>query len=195
MQRTTTRTRLLPLVSRRICFVLLVATGACEQQNHPAPTAPAGKSLSSITVTSRSFVRNGQIPVDLTCDGKDLSPQLTWSSPPDGTKSLVIVVDDPDASLAVFTHWLVFGLPPTEVSLPEGIDPATLGAKVAQNDFHNVRYDGPCPPRGEIHRYQFKIFATDDVAPLTESATRTDIDEALSGHVLGVGSLIGLFGH
>jgi Raf kinase inhibitor-like YbhB/YbcL family protein len=187
MERTTMRT---------VACSLLVAASACAQQAGPAPSAPAGKSVSSITVTSRSFTRNGQIPVDLTCDGKDLSPQLTWSSPPEGTKALVLVVDDPDASLGVFTHWLVLDLPPTEVSLAEGIDPTTLGgAKVAQNDFHNVRYNGPCPPHGDLHRYQFQLFAVDYVLPLGEASTRADVDEALSGHVLGVGTLVGLFGH
>jgi len=174
---------------------LLTAAGACAQAQGPGPSVSAGKRLASITVTSKSFTSNGQIPVDLSCDGKDLSPQLTWSSPPDGTKALVIIVDDPDASLGAFTHWLVIDLPPTEVMLAAGVDPATLGAKVGQNDSHNVHYNGPCPPRGEMHRHQFTIYAADYVLPLSEGATRADVDEALSGHVLGVGTLVGLFGH
>jgi len=182
-------------MKRAMACSLLVAAGACEPQNGPAPSAPPGKSASSITVTSKSFASGGQIPVDLSCDGKNVSPQITWSSPPEGTKSLVVIVDDPDASHGTFTHWLVFDLPPTELALAEGVDPATLGAKIAQNDFHNVRYDGPCPPRNELHRYQFTVFAADYAVPLTESATRADVDEALSGHVLGAGTLVGTFSH
>ncbi len=181
---------------RRIaCSLLVAAAGACVPQGGPAPSAPPGKSASSITVTSKSFSSGGQIPVDLSCDGKNVSPQLTWSAPPEGTKALVIVVDDPDASAGTFTHWVVIDLPASELVLAEGADPTTLGAKVAQNDFHNVRYDGPCPPRGDLHRYQFSVYATDAALPLSESATRADVDEALSGHVLGMGTLIGTFAH
>jgi Raf kinase inhibitor-like YbhB/YbcL family protein len=182
-------------MKRAIACCLLLAAGACAPEVGPGPSAPAGKGLSSITVTSRSFASGGAIPVDLSCDGKNVSPQITWSSPPEGTKALVVIVDDPDASAGTFTHWIVIDLPSTELALAEGVDPTSLGAKVAQNDFHNIRYDGPCPPRGYMHQYEFRVFATDYVLPLTESATRADVDEAMSGHVLGAGALIGTFSH
>jgi Raf kinase inhibitor-like YbhB/YbcL family protein len=164
-------------------------------QSGPGPSGVPGKSLASITVTSKSFPSDLQIPVDLSCDGKDTSPQLTWSSPPEGTKSLVLIVDDPDAPGSTFTHWVVFDLPPETLMLEPGVDPATLGAKVGLNDFRNVRYNGPCPPRGEMHRYQFRVFAADYVLPLKEGVPRADVDAALSEHVLGFGTLLATFSH
>ena len=175
------------------CFALTLA--ACHDPTAPGPSAPPGVQAASITVTSKSFATGAEIPVDYTCDGKDGSPQLTWSAPPDKTKAITIVVDDPDAPSGTFTHWIVIDLPPETLSLAEGIDPSTLGAKVGANDFHNVRYNGPCPPHGEQHRYQFTVYATDVVLPLSESATRADVDQALSSHVLGAGTLTALFSH
>jgi Raf kinase inhibitor-like YbhB/YbcL family protein len=161
----------------------------------PQPSAPAGRSVTSITVTSKSFPADLQIPVDYTCDGKDLSPALTWSAPPEGTKSIIVLVDDPDASSGSFTHWIAIDLPADTTSLAEGVDVTTLGAKTGQNDFRSVRYNGPCPPRGELHRYRFWIYAADYVVPLNEGATRSDLDAALSGHLLGAGALKATFSH
>ena len=167
----------------------------CKTSTGPQPSAPSGSSTSSITVTSKSVPSDLQIPVDYTCDGKDLSPQLTWSAPPQGTKALVLVVDDPDASSGNFTHWLVINLPPETLALPEGADPTTLGAKIGVNDFKNIRYSGPCPPHGDMHRYQYRVYASDEVLPLAEGATRAQVDAALSGHLLGAGSFAAFFSH
>ena len=145
-------------------------------------------------MTSKSFSSGGQIPVEYTCDGKNVSPQLTWSSPPEGTKALVVIADDMDAS-GGFTHWIVLNLPPDTLSLAEGIDPATLGARVGQNDFKNIRYNGPCPPHGDMHRYQYRVFAADYVLPLGDGAARAQIDAALAGHLLGAGSFAASFAH
>ena len=94
-----------------------------------------------------------------------------------------------------FTHWIVINLPADTLSLAAGVDPTTLGAKIGQNDFHNVRYNGPCPPRGDLHRYRFRVYAADYVLPLNEGATRANLAVALSGHVLGVGALTATFAH
>jgi Raf kinase inhibitor-like YbhB/YbcL family protein len=169
---------------------------ACNSSaSGPQPSAPTGTTLASITVTSKSVPGDLQIPVDYTCDGKDVSPELTWSAPPQGTKAIVVLLDDPDASSGSFTHWIVIDLPPDALSLAAGVDPATLGAKIGQNDFHNVRYNGPCPPRGDLHRYRFRVYAADYVLPLNEGATRADLALALNGHVLGVGALTATFAH
>jgi Raf kinase inhibitor-like YbhB/YbcL family protein len=173
----------------------LAALGACKDPTLPGPSAPAGASMASVTVTSKSFVTGAEIPIDYTCDGKDLSPQLTWSAPPEKTKGLVIIVDDPDAPSGTFTHWIAFNLPPDMLSIAEGVDAATVGGRVGANDFHNVRYNGPCPPKGEQHRYQFILYATDAPLPLNEGASRADVDAALAGHVLGSGALVALFSH
>jgi Raf kinase inhibitor-like YbhB/YbcL family protein len=174
--------------------LLAIALGGCETTTGPGPLTPPGASLSSITVTSRSVPSDQQLPVEYSCDGKNVSPELTWSSPPDGTKALVVVLEDLDVS-GDFTHWLVLNLPPDVHTLKEGADVAELGAKLGQNDLHNVHYDGPCPPRGDLHRYRFRILASDRPLPLEEGATRRAVDAALAGHVLGLGSLVAVFGH
>ncbi len=112
--------------------------GGCQTASGPQPSAPVGGHLSSLTVTSKSVPGDQQIPVDYTCDGTDVPPQLTWSAPPDGTKSIAIVVDDQDSSSGAFTHWIVIDLPADALSLAEGIDPTTLGAKIGQNDFSEL---------------------------------------------------------
>jgi Raf kinase inhibitor-like YbhB/YbcL family protein len=176
--------------------LLFVFAVACAQPAGPGPSAPEGQAMASITVTSKSFASGAEIPVDYTCDGKEVSPQVTWSAPPAGTKALAVVLDDPDAPGGTFTHWIVLNLPAETVSLAEAVDPTTLGAKIGQNDFHSVMYRGPCPPRGDgMHRYQFRVFALDAPLKLEEGATRAQTDEAMSAHVLGYGVLSCGFGH
>jgi Raf kinase inhibitor-like YbhB/YbcL family protein len=172
------------------CLVL----AACKP-TVPPPGAPPGVEVASITVTSKSFPSNGPIPIDYTCDGKDVSPQITWSAPPEGTKSLALLVDDPDAPSGTFTHWLVYNLPAETTSLAEGVDPATLGAKVGMNDFEQVRYGGPCPPKMQIHRYRFHLYALNADLDLPDGANRTKVDMTMNGHVLGEGTLYGQFSH
>ena len=163
--------------------------------NVPPPAAAPGVIVASITVTSRSFSSNGHIPVDYTCDGKDISPQVTWSSPPEGTRALVVQLDDPDAPSGTFTHWLVYNLAPDATSMAEALDPSSIGARVGLNDFQNVRYGGPCPPHGQAHRYRFHIYALNAQLNVPEGATRADVDTAMSGHVLGEGALYAFFSH
>ena len=174
-------------------------TGGCEEQQGLGPSAPNGVAMGSITVTSKSFPSGGQIPIDYTCDGKNISPQLTWSAPPAGTKSLVVMLDDPDAPGGTLTQWIVFDLPADMLTLAEAVEPSelgTLGAKIGQNDAHNVSYSGPCPPRGDgMHRVQFHVYALDAVLPFEEGISRAQLDGALSGHVLGHGALSARFAH
>jgi Raf kinase inhibitor-like YbhB/YbcL family protein len=174
-------------------FATLGATACGTGTIKPLP--PPGVTVASITVTSKSFAPNGAIPIDYTCDGKNASPQLTWSSPPEGTRALTLMLEDPDASGGTFTHWIVYGLPPETRSIGEAVDPVTLGAKVGANDFPDVRYSGPCPPRAELHRYYFRIIAVDAPLKLNEGARRAVVDAAMNGHVLGEGALMGNFSH
>jgi Raf kinase inhibitor-like YbhB/YbcL family protein len=175
-------------------LVLSLALAACKP-TVPPPGGPPGVSVASITVTSKSFPSNGPIPIDYTCDGKDLSPQLTWSSPPEATKAIAIVVDDPDAPSGTFTHWLVYNLPADASQLAEAVDPTTLGAKVGMNDFESVRYAGPCPPKMQVHRYRYVVYALDLPLELADAATRAQVDTAMNGHVLAQGTLYGTFSH
>ena len=168
--------------------------GACAGATSAGALAAPGVTVASMTVTSKSLP-GGQVPVDATCDGKDTSPELTWSAPPEGTRAIAIVMDDSDAPGATFTHWLVLDLPPSTVGVPEGVDPSALGAKTGTNDFGNVRYAGPCPPRGQLHRYEIRVLALDAPSGAREGAKRADVDAAIRGHVLGLGTLETGFGH
>jgi Raf kinase inhibitor-like YbhB/YbcL family protein len=175
---------------------LLVALIACKSgPQGPGPSPPPGVSEASLTVTSKAFSPNGTIPVDYSCDGASKSPPLTWSSPPEGTKSLAIVVEDPDAPGETYTHWVVFDLPADMRTIAEAVDPATLNARVAVNDAKNARYDGPCPPKRELHRYYFRVFALDGEIAAPDGADKQTVFTAMSQHVLAEGALIGLFSH
>jgi Raf kinase inhibitor-like YbhB/YbcL family protein len=168
------------------------AVAACAGSGQ-RPSAPPGVTAASMTVTSRSFVARGPIPIDYTCGGKNVSPQLAWSAPPPGTRSLTVLVDDPDASHTNFTHWLVFNIPPDVTQLAEAVDLAAVHATVGLNDFPDTKYDGPCPPHGEAHRYVFHVFALDTALGLHEGASRAAVDAAMSNHVLGEGQLLASF--
>ena len=148
-----------------------------------------------MTVTSTSFRSGGTLPVDFTCDGKNTLPSLIWSAPPPNTRALVLIVEDPDALAGVFTHFIAFDLPGDALSIKEGADPTSLGALVGRNDFNGVQYDGPCPPKGEMHHYAFRVFALDRPLHLTQGASRAEVYAAMSAHVLGEGTASALFGH
>ena len=177
-------------------FVLASAAGdvACRSAGG-VPSPPPGVSVASITVTSDAFRANGTIPVEYTCDGKEIMPSLTWSAPPPNTKALVVIIDDPDAPGGTFTHFVAWDLPADLRSIKEGTDVSTLGAKIGANDGKSLGYKGPCPPQGEEHRYDFRVLATDRPLGLRDGASRADVDNALVGHLLGEGTLSALFGH
>jgi Raf kinase inhibitor-like YbhB/YbcL family protein len=180
---------------------LLLAIGtscaACNgcQSSSGHPSSPPGVTLATMTVTSKAFPANGAIPVDYSCDGTDHSPPLVWSAPPEGTRALAVVVDDPDAPGGDFTHWLAYDIAPTTLTLPEGVDVASLGGAEGTNGFGRPGYGGPCPPRREMHRYFFHVFALSAPLGLKPGANRDAVDGAMAQRVLGEGSLMGTFGH
>jgi Raf kinase inhibitor-like YbhB/YbcL family protein len=171
----------------------LVLTGCGAGSTVPPPLPVPGIATSSLTVTSKSFASRATIPVENTCDGADKSPQLTWSAPPEGTKSLAVVVEDPDMPSGAFVHWVVFNLAPETTSIAEGVDPSSLGARVGINDFKNVRYAGPCPPHHELHRYVFRVFALDIVLGLNDGADRAALYATITRHVLAEGFSVATF--
>lgn len=177
--------------------VLALSVVACNgcRRTSGQPSTPPGVTLARISVTSKAFSSGGAIPVDYSCDGADKSPPLTWSAPPEGTKSLGIIVDDPDAPSGDFTHWIAYDIPPTTVSLPEGVDSATLGGEEGTNSFGRVGYGGPCPPRHEMHPYYFHVFALNAPLGLKPGATREAVDAAMTHRVLAEGFLMGTFAH
>ncbi len=143
-------------------------------------------------------IRNGsEIPREHTCEGADRSPPLRWSGVPDGTRSLALVVEDPDAPNGTFIHWVVYGIPPQARMLGEGIPPEREilpeGVKQGRNDFGRMGWGGPCPPRGETHRYRFRLFALDAGIRVGPGASWEQLDHAIAGHVLEEAELIGRF--
>ncbi len=157
--------------------------------------SPPGTTMETLAVTSRSFSSDGEIPVDYTCDGADRSPQITWSAPPAGTKTFAVVVEDPDAASGTFTHWIVYNIGADARTLPEAVDPSTLGGASGLNDFKRPGYGGPCPPQLEIHHFAFRVFALNAVLEAGPEPNRDAIDAAMSGHVLAAGALVGSFSH
>lgn len=151
-------------------------------------------------LSSTAFGPNGQIPARYTCDGQDLSPPLAWESVPSGSQSFALLVDDPDAPdpaapRRVWVHWILYNLPATLPSLPEGAGNRSPkeGALEGLNDANRHGYQGPCPPIGR-HRYFFRLFALDTALPdLGAQARRRDLEAALQGHVLGSTSLMGTY--
>ena len=150
----------------------------------------------SIAVTSSAFAHGALIPKAYTGDGADQSPPLHWSEPPPGTKSFALICDDPDAPGKTWVHWVLFNLPPECRDLQEGLPTtATLpsGARHGQNDFGNFGYGGPAPPKGKPHRYFFKVFALDMLLELASGATKAQVEEAMLGHVLATGQVMGIY--
>jgi Raf kinase inhibitor-like YbhB/YbcL family protein len=150
-----------------------------------------------IVVESVAFAEGQTIPTRYTGDGANVSPPLTWSGVPEGTQSLVLICEDPDAPRGTWSHWVLFALPADTRELAEGIPPqATLpnGAAQGTNDFGNPGYGGPAPPPGKPHRYFFRLYALDTRVTLRPGAKRQDVLTALEGHILGQGQLMGTYG-
>jgi len=148
-----------------------------------------------IKITSSAFEDGGLIPAKYTCDGADVSPPLQWNKVPEGTKSIALICDDPDAPMGTWVHWVIFGLPADIRELAEDVPPdKTLpnGARQGTSDFGRIGYGGPCPPSG-THRYFFKIYALDRELDLPAGARKRDLLKAMEGHIVGQGELIGKY--
>jgi Raf kinase inhibitor-like YbhB/YbcL family protein len=181
---------------RRLILLLtlaLCAVPGCRQR--AADSQPGGAPM-SLQVTSTAFKEGETIPKQYTGDGADKSPPLRWSDPPDGTKSFALICEDPDAPRRTFVHWVLFNVPAKARELPEGV-PAreTLddGSKQGKNDFGDLGFGGPSPPKGKPHRYYFKLYALDTTLDLPAGATAEQVRSAMSGHVLAEGQLMGRY--
>lgn len=153
----------------------------------------------AMTLASGAFDHQGAIPKRFTCDGEDVSPDLAWSNLPDGTRSLALIIDDPDAPdpaapQMVFVHWVLYNIPPELPGLPDGINAETLpsGAAEGINDFQRVGYGGPCPPSGR-HRYFHKLYALDRVLPDLSEPCKEELLKAMEGHILEQTELVGTY--
>jgi Raf kinase inhibitor-like YbhB/YbcL family protein len=179
------------LVAAVLGAACLAVAGCGGEEGTVAPDelAPPGKEVAVFTLTSTAFDDGAAIPVRHTCDNTDVSPALSWDELPEGTESLALLVDDPDAPGGTFTHWVAWDLDPGR-GLAEGEGAPGEG----KNGFGTIGYRGPCPPRGGgPHHYVFRLYALDAPLPIAQGADKGALQDALAGHVLGVGEFTGTY--
>ena len=175
-------------------LVILVTTGLvflCPAISLPQDTT------TKLLLKTTAFSPGGVIPKRFTCSGADASPALSWNDPPSRTTSFALIMDDLDAPGGNFVHWVVYNLPASLRQLPQGVpagEDVTSGGKQGENDFPKTGYGGPCPPPGKPHRYFFRLYALDTTLNLSSPARRAEVDQAMQGHVLAKGELVGRFG-
>ena len=150
-----------------------------------------------MNITSSAFAHNESMPALFTCEGKNISPPLAWNNVPEGAKSLVLMVDDPDAPdpaapRRIWVHWLLYNLPANCAGLPEAIATLPAGTKEGLNDWQRTGYGGPCPPIGR-HRYFHKLYALDCVLPDLGTPTQKVLVQAMQGHIMAEAQLIGTY--
>ena len=175
-----------------LLVMAIVIAFACSCTS--APKRPGGKKM-RIEVTSSAFAEGGMIPKKCTCDGQDISPPLEWNHVPAGAKSVALIADDPDAPGKTWVHWVIYDLPGDTHELHENVPhDKTLPncAKQGLTDFKKIGYGGPCPPSG-THRYYFKVYALDKKLDLTPGATKPQLLDAMKGHVVAEGQLMGKY--
>jgi Raf kinase inhibitor-like YbhB/YbcL family protein len=164
----------------------------------PATGEPDSTEASmSLELTSHAFSNGQSIPAKYACTGRNISPALSWNEPPAGTQSFALIVDDPDAPMGTWVHWVLFNIPAGRRSLEEdlpvtgkNIDPEAIF--VGKNSSGKIGYDGPCPPSG-THRYYFKLYALDTLISLLPGATKEQVLREMEGHILAQGELMGTF--
>lgn len=165
---------------------LLMAAG-CAAEDQVTPDAAGGMQL-----RSAAFEDGGDIPAQYSCDGAGISPPLVWDHLPEETASLVLIMDDPDAAMGTWVHWLLYNIPPDTVGLPEdlaGKSGMPPGSQHGENSWRKDAYGGPCPPSGD-HRYFFKLYALDRRLALDSGAQKKELTAAMEGHVLDQVQLI-----
>jgi len=174
-------------------MALLLSLGACSHFHHRGSNKEESPKLD---ISSAAFNDGEEIPLRNTCDGKNISPPLKWSGIPESTRSLVLICDDPDAPAGTWVHWVLYDLPPTVSELAEAVSqsgtPAQAGTQ-GVNDFKGLGYGGPCPPPGMPHRYFFKLYALDEKLNLKPGATKNEVVNAMKGHTLAEGQLMGSY--
>jgi Raf kinase inhibitor-like YbhB/YbcL family protein len=179
-----------------ISLITVVALMACSSDEPNVEFDIESSFIPEISFSSAAFDNGANIPAEYTCDGANTSPPLRWSNVPARTRSIAIIVDDPDAPNSIFRHWSVFNIPSGARSI-EANQPRTSSLKnstmQALNDFEDIGYSGPCPPMGEEHEYVFFIYALTEQLELDGDATALDVSAALRGKVVGTGSFSGMY--
>lgn len=149
----------------------------------------------TLSLTSNAFASGQNIPSKYSCVGREISPDLAWTGAPAATKSFALIVDDPDAPMGTWVHWLVYNIPATTHNLPEAVSAGAQlrdGGLQGKNSSGKLGYNGPCPPSG-THRYFFKLYALDTVLNLSSGASKDQLLKAMDGHILAQGELAGTF--
>lgn len=150
----------------------------------------------TFALSSTGFADGDFIPKKFTCDGADVSPALSWTSPPQNTKALALIADDPDAPAGTWTHWALFDLPANTRALPENLAKAPElpdGSRQGRNDFGKIGFNGPCPPPGNPHRYFFKLYALDGKLGLAAGSGKQAVENAIKTHTLAQVQLVGKY--
>jgi Raf kinase inhibitor-like YbhB/YbcL family protein len=178
-----------PLGSILSAVALLLLPILTSHAADPPPRA-------TLNITSSGFPAEGMMPAKYGCEGANASPALSWTGVPAGAKSLVLICDDPDAPGGTWVHWVLFNLPANTSALAEKVDTAPMlpsGARQGVNDFGKIGYSGPCPPPGKPHHYFFKLYALDIRLGLKPGATKKELLQAMDGHIVGEGLLMGKY--
>jgi len=174
-------------------FIILIILGGgffFWQIKRKNPPLRVLKLISNMEIKSSAFKNNSLVPQKYTCDGENVNPPLLISGVSKEAKSLVLIVDDPDAPMGTFTHWTVWNIDPKISEIKENSVP--LGANEGITDFRKIGYGGPCPPSG-THRYFFKLYSLDQKLDLSSGARRSDLEKAMEGHILEKAELMGLY--
>lgn len=169
-----------------ISIFVIACTQQKEQQNQIEIQKTTG--VVEMKLTSTAFTHNGAIPSEYTCDGADLSPPLSISDIPANSKSLALIMDDPDAPVGTWDHWVVFNIPPTK-QIAKGTEPQGVAGR---NSWGRTGYGGPCPPSG-THRYFFKLYALDTELNLPKGSTKKELERAMQGHIVAQAELMGTY--
>jgi len=182
-------------LSALLCLCLLLGLPIFISSAQSRDSTQRGGAM-SFTIKTTAFPSSGTIPQKYTCDGLDVSPELSWSGAPPGTQSFALIADDPDAPVGTWTHWIIWDIPPG-TGLPESVAKTEIlkdGARQGKNDFKRIGYGGPCPPPGKPHRYFFKLYALDIKLDVKAGASRKELESAMKGHVLSQAELMGRYG-
>jgi len=167
-------------------IIILLASGCITKEDD----------MEKISISTEGFKDGGTIPDIYTCKGKDISPSLSWKGIPAQTKSIALIMDDPDAPGGTFVHWVLYNVPAGSQKLPEGMPHDKIladGSMQSMTDFGRTGYGGPCPPPGKPHRYYFKIYALDSKITLAPGASKKQLENAMTGHILAKGELMGTY--
>lgn len=179
----------------RSLIMVMLGVPLCLGMGASGSAAGEGGRNREMIVSSPAFDNGGMIPGRYACDGSDISPPLAWRLVPPSTRSFALICDDPDAPMGTWVHWVLYNLPAALRELPEKVpsrEKLANGAIQGINDFRRIGYGGPCPPSG-THRYYFKLYALDTRLELAPGATRAQLEQAMAGHILAEGRLMGRY--